>query len=416
VTPFTKDSAVVRTKRTWLLVLGFTLTTVGLVPAIVALLFALLAQDLVVLLGVAAYVAAALAPTWLWSRQWRARRGQLRADEVGVFVDHRLVIARKKIPYGHVLEREGVRVVRLGRTFRPVEIEVADEAEADALLRALRLDAERAAAQYTFAYGTWRGAWIRAAKGLVLSLVGLGAAAFFSLASPVLFFAVLLFVLAAVVHWTLGEIVRVVVGTDGIRIRRLSSRWRFVPFSQLRAAETDGRDVVITLENGKVFRFHSPGGKGWRPLAFADRGEEGVKVVERITEGIARQTHAHSSGSALARGSRTTREWLRALSVSSDQRASFRAPAIPPDELWRVVADPTMATTARAGAAAALQSTLDDEGRTRMRVLADACASPKLRVALETTASAKDESELERVFDELEDDHRAALDPRRHAP
>jgi hypothetical protein len=103
----------------------------------------------------------------------------------------------------------------------------------------------------------------------------------------------------------------------------------------------------------------------------------------------------------LARGTRTTSEWLRDVAHASDEHASFRTPAVPPDVLWRIVEDPTMVSTARAGAAIALRTGLDDEGRARLRVLADACASPRLRIALEHTASSA--ALLPTTFDPLDD-------------
>ena len=86
-------------------------------------------------------------------------------------------------------------------------------------------------------------------------------------------------------------------------------------------------------------------------------------------------------------------------------------PAVPVEVLWRVVEDPTAATTARAGAAFALRSTLDDDGKARLRIVADACAAPKLRVALDELATGEDD--VADTFDALVDGdaQRRAISP-----
>jgi predicted transcriptional regulator len=54
--------------------------------------------------------------------------------------------------------------------------------------------------------------------------------------------------------------------------------------------------------------------------------------------------------------------------------------------VWRVVEDPGVAPSDRAAAAVALGARLDDADRSRLRRIAEACAAPRLRVALETIA------------------------------
>jgi hypothetical protein len=73
---------------------------------------------------------------------------------------------------------------------------------------------------------------------------------------------------------------------------------------------------------------------------------------------------------------------------------------MPADVLWRVAEDAFASADARAGAAMALRAALDDHGRTRLRVAADACATPELRAALEAIAS--DEDDVTQALDELD--------------
>src|SRR5262249_62187220 len=84
-------------------------------------------------------------------------------------------------------------------------------------------------------------------------------------------------------------------------------------------------------------------------------------------------------------------------SHARDGAAGLRSAAVPDEELWRVIEDPTAPMDARAGAAAAIGRDLDEAGRTRLRVAAAACAAPKLRVALSAVA---DEEEIEGAFAE----------------
>ena len=65
---------------------------------------------------------------------------------------------------------------------------------------------------------------------------------------------------------------------------------------------------------------------------------------------------------------------------------SFRDTWIPRHELLAVVEDPTAPQSARAAAALALKTGLEEPERVRVRVAAAATAAPKVRVALETVA------------------------------
>jgi hypothetical protein len=76
---------------------------------------------------------------------------------------------------------------------------------------------------------------------------------------------------------------------------------------------------------------------------------------------------------------------------------SYREAVLDADRLWRVVDDPSMVASTRAGAAMALAA-IDDEARAKLRVTAEACADPKLRVALGQVADGAAEEEMEAVL------------------
>jgi len=76
----------------------------------------------------------------------------------------------------------------------------------------------------------------------------------------------------------------------------------------------------------------------------------------------------------------------------------YRAASLTADRLWRVVDDAGAPAATRAGAAMVLAGdAADADVRQRLRVSAEACADPKLRVALQSVASddVEDEALLE---------------------
>lgn len=400
---FRKEGGLVRTKRTWLFVASIALAVGGLNPAIFSLLYGL-GGHAVGVLGFLLYYASFIGLMWAWNRWWREERGDLRADETGLVLGERRVIRRDAVRHGYVLEREGRTYVRLGRMLRLVDVEVADVAEGEAMLAAMRLDAARSVAEYPMAHGTWRGAWIRAALSVVPLFMAVPLAHVLGGQVPA-FLGCLLGALFITLPYSVNQLVRVSVGADGLRIRRLLQRARFVPFSSIDEATTDGRDIAIRLRDGKTITMHHSAGRGWKPLAFADRALEASKLVERIEEQLsahrARSTNADAP--VFARAGRDTEAWLRDVVSASDANASYRTPAVPPDELWRIVEDAAAPATERAGAAVALRQALDEDGRVRLRAVADACAGPRLRVALETVAGGEDDEHLRGALDPLDD-------------
>jgi len=402
VETFSKKDGVVRTKRTWLFVAAMVVMLAGFTPMLYSVLAAVFGGHYAAAaLGLIAYYGGTFALMYLWNTRPNERRGRLRADESGLRIDDELVIARAAIRNGHLLD---AKRVRLGRLLRPVDVVVEDEDEANALLHAMRLDAARSVGSYPMNHGTVRQSWINAVIVFIVAAVGTTTAVVTLTPSIVIGWSAL-FGLGAV-SWALNQFVRVAVGADGVRVGRLLARNEFIPFAAFESAETDGRDVTFRLKSGRTIAMHLAGGKRRDKVhVFVDRTEDARLLVARINEQIASHRNAPTDAALLVRGERDARTWMRAVVGTSDEHASFRVPAFPAEDLWRVVEDPAAATTARAAAALALQSQLDDDGRARLRVAADACASPKLRVALEATASTNDTADLEDAFEGLEDVH-----------
>jgi hypothetical protein len=101
---------------------------------------------------------------------------------------------------------------------------------------------------------------------------------------------------------------------------------------------------------------------------------------------------------ALSRGGRKTLDWVRALrelGAGSD----YRAARMPKDALWATLEDPAATVEARAAAAVALSHDLDSRERERLRVAADGCAEPRVRVAASLAAEDAEEEALADALD-----------------
>lgn len=195
---------------------------------------------------------------------------------------------------------------------------------------------------------------------------------------------------------------RVTIGADGVLVAwPLLRRRRFIPHGAIEAVDApDGETVVLRLQGGKTYTIatrKSPGQPTSEQSAF----------IERLTDAW----EAYRAGIApdalglLARAGRGTLDWVRGLRALGEGQGGYRGIGLTPDHLWRIAEDASAPRESRVGAALALRSTLDDEGRRRLRVAAESSASPKVRVALEATA---DEVDDEAVAARIEGQARVA--------
>jgi hypothetical protein len=184
---------------------------------------------------------------------------------------------------------------------------------------------------------------------------------------------------------------RITIGTDAIVIRWL--RW------------TKVIDLATVLGP-----LHMSATTGSVRLALRDGGHVGVptphvrQVAERIEQAramrISRDDALHAA-LPLARGERTIADWVARL---RRVERSFRDAALPPDRLWSTVEDTSVEPSMRVAAAVALTPTLDTDGRSRLRVVAQSSATPKLRVALTAVVDGDDDL-LEEALERLEERH-----------
>jgi hypothetical protein len=244
-TPFTKKGGLVRTERTWVLfVATIVICLVGFPMVMHGVTAAIGGHFVMAILGLLAYAGAFAGAMQAWNRWPRQERGDLRADETGLWRGDELLVRRSAVGHGHVLRRDDRVYVRLGGMLRNVDIEVADEEEAHVLLAAMRLDAARSVAQYPMMHGTWHGSLVRA--GLcVVPVFLLPALAVLGGVSISVFLLALFASSIATRLYASNQMLSVSVGADGIRIRHLLQRARFVPFSAIRDAVTYGRDITL---------------------------------------------------------------------------------------------------------------------------------------------------------------------------
>jgi hypothetical protein len=289
-----------------------------------------------------------------------------------------------------------------------VAIVVRDVERGRALLVALGIDASHVAASFwTLArpIGEPRTfARVGALVGIALAL-GVLAGRDSAAASALAVVALLVALLGLVVP------TRVNVGADGVHLRWLGTS-RFVAWSRVLAVEPFDGGVVLALEGGRWLTLRTP--------SEHDRHDpERLAMVERLRAAwrASLQANAEPTPTGIVRrlgerGART-RDWVRAMRALAQEQPGYRTSAVPPEGLWRIVESPHADRDARTGAAIALAPSLDAVGRKRLREAAEACAEPRLRIALTTvsmpTGTATEEelaATLDAIDTEVEDSRR----------
>jgi hypothetical protein len=348
----------------------------------------------------------------------RLSSGVLAADPTGLRLDGAPIADRSHVTDGFVVPRGSespvVRLRRKGLRL-PIEIQVPSRDDGRQLLRVLGLDASQTVASFRLpsrAYATpsmtfWSLGGIAAAFVILANLLGApgGAVGVF-------------FVIAiATVLLQVPSVLRV--GADGLVVSWLG-RKRFVSYADVERvtdyedgfARSRFRGLSFSLRGGAVLRI---------PIA-RPRWSVGDKM-DLIRERVREAMESHARGDAavdatlLARDGRSLGDWLAALrGIGTGANATHRVAPVPPERLWRIVEDPGAKPVARATAAVALGAALDDEGRVRLRVAAEAVAAPKLRVALEEVAGEARDEALTKALEELEEEGPQGLSRNSRAP
>ncbi len=187
------------------------------------------------------------------------------------------------------------------------------------------------------------------------------------------------------------------VAPDGILVEKRGRPARFIPWQQVVRAEEELRSgIVLTLASGERLQFelesedryfHDDIGLMDKPAGVGGIAQRDA-MLGRIREAMA-VVRSDALAAELALAGRNASAWLQHLrnTISGGHRTA----APNDDQLWRIVEDGHADPSARAAAAHLLRARIDDEQRTRLRVIAGAAAQPQLRICLESVAAADEE-------------------------
>lgn len=362
----------------------------------------------------AVYFAALMGTIALGQRVWHRERRTVGASGEGLRLDGRLVARRDALRSSRIVRRGEECAVRFDRDWRPIEIVVACEDEGHTLLAALQLDASRSLAPFAFHAGTPTKAYARLFAALAIfvtefTLMFEGGRFFGDAAIEI---ALLLpLVLMAVCYAALGPFyARVVVGADGLRVRYDFGREHFIAFAALERVDVDDCQVTLRLRGRAPMTLTLGGHRRFRYLLSLGRNNfgEGSEVVGAFARRVEACMQAHVASctidsTSLRRAGRSTEEWIGDLLVLIDRDASYRWPAPSTDVLWRVLEDPSRAPTERIGAAIALRRSMNDADRAKVLAVAEACAAPRVRVAL-CAAGGGSEERLAEALGDVDDE------------
>jgi hypothetical protein len=309
----------------------------------------------------------------------------------GVYAGDGLLVPRRGIAGGYVQPHaDGPPSLHLldgnGRSL--LEARAANEAQGTAFIQALRLDSAETAVLFPLPLpvpAPWL--WLLVALIVLLPLFADREGQLLGLASASG---------VAVLANRFGR--KIVVGTDGLFLWQFGLS-RFIPYARIVGVERTEKGVGVQLRTGKTLvlptRHNMRGG--------IDQAEVMSQRIHDAMDRYARGGAGRETAARLARGGRSIDAWVRDLRAMGEAGDAYRAASVPAEELWRVVEDPSVPAAARAGAAVALQSSLDGAARERLAAASSVTASPKVRVAIES-AAATDEAALARALADLDDD------------
>jgi hypothetical protein len=160
---------------------------------------------------------------------------------------------------------------------------------------------------------------------------------------------------------------RISVGVDGVHVRG-TSRARFFAYRDIDSARVNGSDIEL-VKRGRV------------ALRLQLHGEDAARrdaVLARITENLARVKEGRGAVAAQLVATSSKDDLARVAHGAAD----YRMATLTREQLWALVEGPEVEASARKAAAEALVASGDGRERARLRVAADHCAEPNVRVAL----------------------------------
>ena len=157
---------------------------------------------------------------------------------------------------------------------------------------------------------------------------------------------------------------------------------RVIPFADIETIALDGRGFVIELTSEERIERSWLGADPDKLRGF----------VEAVRARVATAKEDVSVPSGLERGSDSIPGWRRALAQRAGA-SGYRVGALDTETLAACVTAPAVPREVRVGAAIALSSGPESEGKARLRELAEAVSQPSLRVLVEQLAEGEAEDE-----------------------
>jgi hypothetical protein len=193
--------------------------------------------------------------------------------------------------------------------------------------------------------------------------------------------------LAAYIATSFGTIVamravsKIKVGIDGVYVMG-SGPAKFHAWSRVDEVRADGGDIVLVRGGKVVLRLQLHGADAARRDALLERFH-----AARTAAAVAKNdtSHTFAAHAASAGGER--------LALSARGAVDYRKPAVQREQLWEVVEGAAADPSARVMAAEALAAQPESGDLARLRVAAEHCAEPKVRVALEQLLDDDDATE-----------------------
>jgi hypothetical protein len=160
---------------------------------------------------------------------------------------------------------------------------------------------------------------------------------------------------------------RISIGLDGIFVRG-SSRARFFGFRDIDGAEVRGSDLVLLRGQHVVLRLQLHGKDASRRDALL------VRLQAAISRAVAERDDPATSFVSGASTADITR--------AAEGGADYRKQAVSREQLWAVLEGPAIDTASRRAAAEALSRSREPKERARLRIAAEQCAEPSVRIRM----------------------------------
>ncbi|HTB76887.1 MAG TPA: hypothetical protein VK762_26765 [Polyangiaceae bacterium] len=333
----------------------------------------------------------------LMGREGTASRVSCSLRPDGIAIGKRLAFPRTTIRSAWIERNYQGRRVHVDRGFySDLELEAADDSEAETILRRLGCDPSQTAV--AFPSSSRLAALAGAIGGQLCAHVLVGHDGIFT--ASVLTLSIVSCAVWYFLFLVFGRHVTSI-GSDGVLLSGLL-RSRFVPFADLVSA-------AVVSPGKLVLQARRRGERRERPAEFVRwmRGPAADAAAELIqsaatasgggSEALRRQLRREGEGRGEGAGAgeragagegsdlRDVGRWLarlRALAV----REPYRAAGFAGDSLWRVVDDPLATGVERIAAAVVLGTGATAAERARLRDAAARMASPRVRVAIERVA------------------------------